>query len=183
MLDGVLYAASCNAAKLTSGYLNCYFHAFNAANGAELWHTPAPTPDGSLSQTDPVGSSSVIYYAGMSRVYAVDAHTGSILWTYTACTKNCSIGNLVATQHTLYIEIDSDSSSLLALNLAHRSVLWSKNVQPYSGEVWLLQQGLIYTSADQYHVKALDATSGVVLKSYTNGSEVINVFTLVLQAG
>ncbi len=183
LLNNVLYTASCNTNKGTSEYMRCYFLAFNSANGAEIWHTPAKTTDGYVA--DPVGSGGVIYYTDGSLVDAVDARTGSVLWTYTACTGDCSIGSMVATQRTLYIHIDTSSSYIFALNIANRSVLWSKNVDPsYAyGEIWSFHQGLIYMITDRYHVKALDTSSGTVVKSYGDGSETITGFTLISQAG
>jgi outer membrane protein assembly factor BamB len=181
VLNHTLYAASCNTNKLTTDYLSCYFLAFNIADGTEVWHTPVGTTNGVI-QANPVSTGSVVYYANLGLIYAVNAHTGSITWTYTACNRNCGVGNLILDQNTLYIQIDGDRSSLLALNLARRSILWSKNLVFYYGETGILDQGLIYVVSDEHHVEALATTSGGVIKSYMDAPYTITSFTLVTAA-
>jgi outer membrane protein assembly factor BamB len=136
-----------------------------------MWQTPVKTIRGTGMEANPVGIDGVIYYAVMSSVYAVDAHTGRILWNYTACSGDCIVQNLLVKQNTLYMQINSNSLSLLALNLANRSVLWSKNY----GLAWALGQGLIYIAFDPNYVKVLDANNGKVLKSYTGSGTIYGI--------
>lgn len=171
VLNHVFYTVSCNVDKPSpSPY--CYFLAYNAANGAQMWQTPVKTIGDPGMEANPVGIDGVIYYAVMGSVYAVDAHTGRILWNYTTCSVNCIVQNLIVKQNTLYMQINSNSLSVLALNLVDRSVLWSKNY----GLEWTLDQGLIYIASDPNHVKVLDANNGKVLKIYT-GSGTVFGFT------
>ncbi|MDQ2905021.1 MAG: PQQ-binding-like beta-propeller repeat protein [Chloroflexota bacterium] len=170
VINHVLYTASCNYTKLTSGYLTCYFLAFNATNGTEKWHTHVNR----LIFADPAGADGVIYYGTNmgGHVYAVNASTGSVTWTYTACTGDCGVASMEVVQGILYlqIQINSSTSPIVALNLANRRVLWSKNLgSSYATsyrETWMVDRGLVYVAVDQNRVEMLNARNGAVIKSY-----------------
>lgn len=178
VVDHVLYAASCNTTKGTSNYLGCYFLAFNTSNGSALWHTPASQS----IWTSPTSANGVLYYgaAGQGLIYAVNAHTGAVTWTYTACPGDCSISNLTATQDTLYAQVNNNqSTSLLALNPTKRSVLWSKNLAASYGQPLIINQELIYVVASDSRIEALNASNGTTVKSYTDATATITGFILV----
>lgn len=178
VLNQTLYAASCNTTKDTQDDGGCNFLAFATADGSELWHTPVAITRQYISP--PAGGNGVVYYAAMNEIYAVNARTGAIVTTDAVCSGSCVVWSLLLVHNTLYVQLESDLSPLLAMKLPLTSaIFWSENLAPTYEEANVLSQGLIYAVAGQNHIDALDPANGNVVKSYTDDSETITGFALV----
>jgi outer membrane protein assembly factor BamB len=185
--SNVLYFSSCNTTKQSAAFGGCYFYAFNASNGGELWHRPVSN----TVLTDPTISDGVVYYGSSNpgsntgAIYALDAQTGALLWMYnTDGAFNPSVRPLIATRGAVYAQIDlagGTSMSLLALRVADRSVLWSKTLAVYYEGTPALVNGLIYVTVGQHTVEAFHANDGTQAAGYTDAAAAITGFTLVTQ--
>jgi outer membrane protein assembly factor BamB len=183
--DNVLYFASCNTTKHSTAFAGCYFYAFNASNGAELWHKPV----NSAILASPAIADGALYYGSREGIiYALNAKTGSLLWIYKT---GGGLGNpLLAAHGVVYAEVETASGNtihLLALKAADRSALWSKDLPVYYSPVpyWYtfgLDNGLIYVVASKHSVDVFHADDGTVALRYNSAdSAAITEFTLVTQ--
>jgi len=177
--DNVLYFSSCNSTKHSPVFGGCYFYAFNASNGAELWHKPV----NSAILASPAIADGVVYYGSREGIiYALNTQTGAILWTYN--TGGVLTRPLMATQGVVYAQIElarGNTISLLALRVANRSILWSKNlVIDYEGTP-ALDNGLIYVTVGQNNVEVFHAGDGTAATSYADDTAAITGFTLATQ--
>jgi outer membrane protein assembly factor BamB len=185
--NNVLYFSSCNTTKQSTAFGGCYFYAFNASNGGELWHKPV----NNTVLTSPTTSDGIVYYGSSNPgsnkgvIYALDTQTGAILWTYnTDGAFSPLVRPLIATRGVVYAQIDlagGNSISFLALRVADRSVLWSKNLAMYYEGTPVLDNGLIYVTVGQHNVEAFHANDGTQATSYTDNTASITGFTLVTQ--
>ena len=161
-----LYFSTCNETKQTPTNLQCYFFAFNATSGEELWHRRIKD-SGSFSSTIPTVLNGVVYVASMQGpIYAFDAVNGTLLWTYAI---NGSIFNdLLSSQGILYAEVQINQTTvhLLALKVSRtlHSPAWSQNISlsenPNDTDVSSLQGGLLYVLDSHNAIQAFNATNG-----------------------
>jgi outer membrane protein assembly factor BamB len=146
----------------------------NATNGEIVWSTPRE--QGYFFSTLFGYSGSIFYaigyqeyaqpsdaYKGYPKVYALNALTGNILWSY--ITKGHDVdpinselyGSLDIVGQTLYLMMDY--TSLYALNTANGQELWSRSGRPF-----VVDSGIVYFFADNYdkdkNLEAVDALSG-----------------------
>jgi outer membrane protein assembly factor BamB len=184
VINDVLYFASCDT-RATSTTVDCYLYAFDASNGGELWHTHV---NGLILASLTAADGRV--YAGSREglLYTLNDRTGSLLWTYNA--GGHMIKSLLATPGVLYAETVNESGSaarLLALNVATRSAIWSKDLAAIFGlgpdwQTLALANGLIYTVDGKQNVSVFHADDGRAAKSYRIAvSSPIVEFSVVLQ--
>ncbi len=179
-----LYFATCDAMPMSDTF-SCYLYAFNASNGENLWHTTVSD----YILASPIVVDGVVY-AGSNHgaLYALNATTGALLWSYNI--GNTTIKLLQATHGVVYAEMVAPNGSLprlLALNIATRSLIWSKNLVAVFGTgpdvpTFALDNGLIYAVDGKQNVSVLKANDGTLAKSYSiTASSAIEDFTLVTQ--
>jgi outer membrane protein assembly factor BamB len=161
-----LYFSTCNETKQTPTYLQCYFFAFNAASGEELWHRQIKN-SGGLSSTVPTVMDGVVYVASMQGpIYALDAATGAVLWTYPL--NGYIFNDLLSSQGMLYAEVQVNPTTalLLALKVSRslHSPVWSQSVSltesPENTEMLSLQGELIYQLDSHNNILAFNAANG-----------------------
>ena len=161
-----LYFSTCNETKQTPTNLQCYFFAFNAASGEELWHRRIKD-SGGFSSTIPTVLEGVVYVASMQGpIYAFDAVKGTLLWTYPI--NGYIFNDLISSQGLLYAEIQDGQTTthLLALKVSRtlHSPAWSQNINlsedPNDTARSFLQGELIYVLDSHNTIVAFNATSG-----------------------
>lgn len=167
-----LYFSTCNQMKQTPLYQSCYFFAFNATNGVELWHEPLSN-SGGLSSTIPVVMDGVVYVATFQGIiYAFNATNGASLWTYPAGAPIISAP--LASQGILYVEVQTNQTSarLLAfkINGTQHTLFWSQkvNVVESIGNIGSLEleNGLIYQVDANNNLLAVNASNGKQAPGY-----------------
>ncbi len=196
----VLSFASCNVTKQSTGFAGCYLYAFNTHNGKELWHMPTTN---SIEATPTIMAG--VVYAGTieGTIYAVSEKNGQQIWTVT---PGGTIGQLVATADTLYVEvIESDGQTLhiVALNTATHTPRWGLSSltvpstarqllvagEPHAptsagpaSHPFVLAQGLIYIQSGPDVVSVIRSSDGSDVTQYTlKGSNSIYGFTVAFQ--
>lgn len=184
---GAMYFSSCNTTKQTDSYETCVFFAFNATNGAELWHVPFSSMSTSV-EAAPTVLNGVVYAGSLDGiVHAYDVRTGSLLWTYN--TGGTILNPLLSSQGLVYVEVSENSSvmRLLALKVTSTShtIAWSKNVHLLEGKPDGIspdiEQGRIYLLDSNNNILAFQADSGGVAHGYHPSVGVsIEAFSLVL---
>ncbi len=184
VINDVLYFASVDT-RATSTTSLCYLYAFNAANGGELWHTPV----NGLIVASLMAADGMVYAGSREGIlYALNARTGSILWTYNA--DGLMIKSPLATPGVVYAETVTETGrivGLLALNVATRSAIWSKDLAAIFGlgpdwQTLALANGLIYAVDGKQNVSVFHADDGKAAKRYRiAASSPIVEFSVVLQ--
>ncbi len=161
-----LYFASCNSTKQTAGYGTCDLFAFNAINGAELWHALVSNSWG-LSAAIPTVMDGVVYVASaQGTIYAFNAATGTPLWTYHA--GGLILNPLLSSQGLLYAEVgvNNTTAHLLALKVigSSYSVGWSQTLHLPAGtppsNPTILENNLIYILNSNNDILAFQADNG-----------------------
>ena len=143
---------------------NSVLWALGARTGSFLWGF-----GGYPMNSAPTVVSGVVYFGSDNSVYAVDAGTGDVLWSYTT-------GNLVWSSPAVsngVVYFGSVDGKVYAVNASSGSLLWSFTTG-YS--VWAsaaVANGVVYIGSGDTNVYALDAATGSLLWQYTTGETVI----------
>ncbi len=161
-----LYFSTCNETKQTPTYQQCYFFAFNATSGEELWHRQIKN-SGGLSSTIPTVMDGVVYVASIQGpIYAFDAANGTLLWTYAI--NGYVFNDLLSSQGILYagVQINQTTVHLLALKVSRalHSPAWSQSINtsesPNDTDVASLEGELLYVLDSHNNLLAFNAANG-----------------------
>ena len=128
--------------------------AFDAATGAQRWHTPI---GGSSFATPAVGDGLVVAGATTSGIVALDAATGAIVWQHPV--KSYSSSSITINGDRVFVTV---ADGLLALRLRTGDVLWSKTYPACfcTRSTPTFANGLLLVGLGGSGVAAYDATSG-----------------------
>ena len=128
--------------------------AFDAATGAQRWHTPI---GGSSFATPAVGDGLVVAGATTSGIVALDAATGAIVWQHPV--KSYSSSSITINGDRVFVTV---ADGLLALQLQTGDVLWSKTYPACfcTRSTPTFANGLLLVGLGGSGVAAYDATSG-----------------------
>ncbi len=160
--------------------------ALNATNGSIIWSTPreqgyyfSPTFGHKRDIVYAVGYQEYAQpsdaHKGYPKIYALNALTGNILWTY--ITKGHAVDSMSGDLYSLDIVGETlylmmDYTSLYALNAANGQELWS-----HSGRPFVVDSNVVYFFADNYHedkkLEAVDASNGQSLWNCTTPAHFI----------
>ena len=179
--NGVVYIGSPTA---NSNGGNDTLYALNASTGALLWSfTPVyHSPLQLTFYSSPAVADGVVYIssnnsAGTIReayVYALNAETGALLWSYTIAASIGASSPAVA-NGVAYI---SAGDGLYALNVSTGVKLWSYATGGGVDSSPAVANGVVYVGSDNGDVYALNASTGAKLWSYAFGSpEELGVFS------
>jgi outer membrane protein assembly factor BamB len=178
--NGVVYFGA------TSGSLNVQnssgsVYALNARTGAKLWSYAAGTLfnfSGALAVANGVvyvaagGNTTSQPVQSRANVFALNASTGAVLWSYALGEDVIPIGSPAVTNGVVYFGTQgfSGSGQLYALNASTGAKLWS---YPTNGDLATspaVANGVVYFGAFDDNVYAINATTGAKLWSYTTGN-------------
>ena len=125
-------------------------------------------PDYGGVSTAPAVANGVVYVGtDNGSVFALDARTGTVLWSYTTAgfvQSSPAVANGV-------VYFGSADNNVYALNASTGAKLWSYA----TGSGWpvtsspAVANGVVYVGSDDHNVYALNATTGALLWSYTTG--------------
>ena len=184
--NGVMYFASCNITKHSTGPAGCYLYAYNATNGKEIWHYHATETQYDQIIASPIIAGNIVYFGTINGLIgAVDSKTGNLLWHYN--TGNAIVNPLKAVASTIYAETVNNNGipTILALDTANRTVLWTKHLPPggnqNTGEnSMIIFNGLLYTISGPHNVVALSLQNGTQVQLYRDTDNVtLNEITVV----
>jgi outer membrane protein assembly factor BamB len=138
--------------------------AFDAATGAQRWHTPI---GGSSFATPAVGDGLVVAGATTSGIVALDAATGAIVWQHPVKSYNSS--SITINGDRVFVTV---ADGLLALRLQTGDVLWSTTYPACfcTRSTPTFANGLLLVGLGGSGVAAYDATSGAPRWSRTLSS-------------
>ena len=165
-------------------YVGSYDHkvyALNAKTGAKLWsystgpaahsfpgHGVKSAFPGYDVYSSPAVAQGVVYVGSANTtIYALNAKTGALLWSYQAGAPIMQ-GSPAAANGVVYA---ASYDSLYALNAASGALLWS------SGSAWgnsspAVAHGVVYAGSFDDSVYAFDAITGAQLWSYPTGDQI-----------
>jgi outer membrane protein assembly factor BamB len=106
-----------------------------------------------------------VIYLGSSAVYALNANTGIVLWTY--YTGGDVESSPAVVNGVVYV--GADDGNMYALNASSGARLWSFSTGNKVRSSPAVVNGVVYFGSDDHNVFALNATTGAKLWSYATG--------------
>ena len=179
--NGVLYVGSQDL------NYNGYVYALNASTGAKLWSdiadhvgyvdsSPAAVANGVVyvgSQNSNVYAldavANGVVFVGGDKVYALNASTGVLLWSY-ATLGTQMVSSPAVVNGVVYVA--SEDNNVYALNARTGTKLWSYATGNRIISSPAVANGVVYVGSDDANLYALDAQTGTKLWSYTTGIRV-----------
>ena len=161
-LDGVLYVSGEFWDEQTpkTGVV----FAIDASNGDQLWRYDIPRESWGELWADPVVVKGMVYVGSFNgRMYALDAATGELRWSYT--TGGVIRWPAVVEQDTEYF--GSTDGYVYALDAFTGDLRWRYETE---GELWIgpvVIGGSVYQGPGDSHLYALDAATGDLQWRYT----------------
>jgi outer membrane protein assembly factor BamB len=110
----------------------------------------------------------VVYVAKPSKIFALNAGTGALLWGYT--TGNFLFSSPAVANGVVYV--GSSDTNVYALNASTGAKLWSYTTGSYVLSSPAVANGIVYVGSSSKNVYALKAGTGALLWSYTTGGAV-----------
>ena len=170
--------------------------AFNNSNGRSLWNFTSGGSTHFVADAGGVSQSVTVYFGvGSSptfaddkvfvgwtdgNVYALNASSGSKIWTFTTDTSRIShpalysIGNEVRSAPTVVngvVYVGSDNGYLYALNASSGYKIWSYGANSSIGSIPAVVNDKVYFSAYDRYIYSLNITDGTKEWNYTCGNE------------
>ena len=159
VVNGIVYVGSENG----------NFYALNAANGNQIWNYSTGATPGIWSSAAVSGG--VVYVGGGSIVYAFDANSGAVLWTYGGVFNgNQPISSSPTVANGIVYIGSSDTPQggyFYALSASNGTPLWDYNVQGAFASSPAIVNGVVYIGAYP-SLYAFNATTGSVLWDYAS---------------
>lgn len=159
-------------------YVGAYdnVYALDANSGAVLWTFPVV----GLVASSPAIADGVVYVGTggpPSVLYALDAATGSPLWSRSTSTGTGFTSPALA-YGMVFVGLDNTSNTddVFALDARTGAVRWSYNTGGAFGGVAspAVANGVVYFAAENYSIYAFNATNGTKLWSYQTGNYLIS---------
>jgi outer membrane protein assembly factor BamB len=126
---------------------------------------------GSYVFSSPAVTNGVVYVGSYAdTLYALNASTGAVLWSYIAGVGGVNASPAVANG---VVYFGSGDYNVYALNATTGALKWSYTTGSYvdSGPT-AVANSVVYIGSDDFYVYALDAKTGAKLWSYTTGNQV-----------
>jgi outer membrane protein assembly factor BamB len=160
VVSGVVYFGSANG----------ILYALNAATGAQIWECHG-CGSGLSSPTVVNG----VVYSASDRVYAVDAATGKVRWSFKPrkayFNASPTVVNGVVYAGTVYSD-----GRLYALKANNGALLWT--FRPWNEDLTTVAvaDGMVYVGSVDWNLYAVDARTGTMKWKFTTAS---NVFMII----
>jgi outer membrane protein assembly factor BamB len=125
--------------------------------------------------SSPAVANRVVYVGSMDGdVYALDASTGALLWTYSTGSQSEVTSSPAVANGVVYVGSGTYSypSYVFALNASTGALLWSYLTGNWVFSSPAVVNGVVYVGSYDGNVYALNATTGSLVWSYTTGSDV-----------
>lgn len=145
-----------------------YVYAIDPATGSQLWRADPAQTSGCASQ--PAASGGVIYVTcGDGELYALSATTGNTLWQFAG--SGGGMMSPVVSGPAIYVA-DSTGDAVYAIGTKTRSQLWSFTASSRIGSTPAVARGVVYATAFDGHLYALNALTGARLWRFNLGSTI-----------
>ncbi len=105
----------------------------------------------------------VVYVGSGDNIYALNATTGTLLWSYT--TGDWVFSSPAVANGVVYV--GSRDGNVYALNASTGTLLWSYATGEYVDSSPAVANGVVYVGSENNNVYALNASTGTLLWSYT----------------
>jgi outer membrane protein assembly factor BamB len=112
-----------------------------------------------------------VYVDSVGGLYALNARTGAVLWTYSGGYSSPAVADGVVYVGCFY--------SVCALNAATGALLWYYNTNGYVDSAPAVVDGVVYVSSDDGNMFALNAGTGAVIWSYAAKTNISSSPTVV----
>lgn len=155
--NGVLYTS-------VNGRSTGSLLALNASTNATIWTIAGQNQS---AFTSPAVAQGVVYAGSTDHnVYALDAKTGTVIWSY-------ATGDIVYSTPTVangIVYIGSNDNKVYALNASTGVLIWKYATGNRVLYFPAVGNGIVYVSSNDSKVYALDANTGALIWSYPTGS-------------
>ncbi len=159
VVGGVVYVGAFNPAN--------GMYALNAVTGATIWNHVLSTS--SIFVSSPVVIGGVVYVGcNDGNVYAFQATTGNLLWTY--ATDGDVESSPAVVSGVIYI--GSNDSNVYALNATTGALIWKYTTGGVVTGSPAVANGVVYVGSQDYKVYAIRANGGSLLWSFTTGAAI-----------
>jgi eukaryotic-like serine/threonine-protein kinase len=142
-----------------TGTANGLVFAYNGKTGQPLWQNNI----GLNNYSSPAVANGIVY-VGTDTLYALNAKSGKVIWTYKT---GGYIGSPIVDNGVLYF--GSYDSNVYALDAATGKLLWSYNTHSPANSSPAVANGMVYIAEDA-SVIALNASSGTEQWTFSVGS-------------
>ena len=157
--NGIVYAVS----------LDKNLYALNATTGSKLWNFS----DTYALYSAPSIVDGIVYFGGLSCVWALNSTSGTLIWRAATNSPNCTVQSSPAVVGgTVYI--GSSDEYLYALNASTGNRLWAFKSSGLVTSSPAVVDGVVYAASTNGYLYAVDAQSGRLLWSFQAGWEPIN---------
>lgn len=134
--------------------------AYNATTGTLVWKSTAASFN-LFTNSSPAVANGMVYIGGNTdgKLYAFDAATGALLWTYTT-------GNGIMSSPTVaygIVYFGSNDRKVYALNAKTGKLLWSYATGYFVVTSPVVSNGIVYVGSNDGKLYAFQATTGVPL--------------------
>ena len=121
--------------------------------------------------SSPAVANGMVYVGSLDdNIYALNATTGALLWSYTT-------GSIVASSPAVangMVYVGSEDDNVYALNATTGALLWSYTTGAQILSSPAVANGMVYVGSEDDNVYALNATTGALLWSYTTGAQILS---------
>jgi hypothetical protein len=145
--------------------------ALNATTGAKIWNYSIGGP---ITSSSPAVSNGVVYVGSdPGLLYALDAVTGTLIWSKTIATTACGgVRSSPAVVNNI-VYITPCNSSILALYANNGSTFWNTVVSgTFAGSSPAVANDRVYVGSWVGNLFAMNATTGVQLWNYSTGNSI-----------
>jgi outer membrane protein assembly factor BamB len=144
---------------------NPYEHVLNVHNVGSL-HNKWRYNTANLVLSSPAVANGVVYVGSESSgVYALNASTGALLWSYFTGDGYAVDSSPAVANGVVYF--GSADNNVYALTASTGALLWSYTTGDYVNSSPAVANGVVYIGSADGDVYALNASSGALLWSYT----------------
>ncbi len=138
-------------------------YAINESNGEMIWNVTISL----MNTAAPIVSNGIVYVGSGGRMLALNASTGSLIWSYS--TKNSQYSSSRAPpaimNGVIYLGSFNDNKTC-ALNAANGKYIWSYSTGGGIGTP-AVANGIVYITSSDHNVYALDATNGMRIWNFS----------------
>jgi outer membrane protein assembly factor BamB len=154
--DGIAYVSLTQCCH----YVGRSVIALNASTGEGIWGYGDENE--SLGFSSPVVANGIVYFGSLDgNLYALNARTGTLLWTYP--TGGTSLAPIPTVANGL-VYFGSQDNNVYALNATTGAFIWKYATGSAVGTPPAVANGVVYVASDQIY--ALNAGTGVLMWQY-----------------
>jgi outer membrane protein assembly factor BamB len=118
----------------------------------------------------PTVSDGVVYFGSLDdNIYALDAATGSQIWSFT--TGANVLSPAAVAEGMVYV--GSEDFNVYALNASNGAYVWSFKTGYFVDSTIAYSDGIVFVGSEDHSVYALNASTGAYIWSYKTGDQIM----------